>query len=175
MEFYNGFTKKQIVNDFLKDCKQNRIKQIGDYKIQKFIALDTKEKIYTYKCRDCYYFVVSKNNSKHEKIFYYNGVKIKSHKVNNMYCCFTGPAYLQVNTNGKFTYSYFINGEYYSRKKFNSFVKKTLETINFNRIRNIDKLKQMIPILEYYNRTEQLEVLNKRIKLLKVIKNLENI
>lgn len=173
MEFYNGFTKKQIVNDFLKDCKQNRIKQIGNYKIQKFIASDTKEKIYTYKYRDCYSFVISKDNLKYEKIFYYNGIKIKSYKVNNVYCCFTGPAYLQVNTNGNFVCSYFINDEYYSRKKFNSFVKKTLGTTNFNRIRNIDKLKQMIPILEYHNRTEQLEALNKRLNCLKIIKELE--
>lgn len=82
---------------------------------------------------------------------------------------------MQVNINSNFTYSYFINGEYYTRKKFNSFVKKTLETINFNRIRNIDKLKQMIPILEYYNRTEQLEALNKRLNCLKIVKELEKI
>ena len=141
--------------------------------MKKFIASDTKEKIYTYKYRDCYSFIVSKNNSKYEKIFYYNGIKIKSYKINNVYCCFTGPAYLQVNTNGNFVYSYFINDEYYTRKRFNSFVKKTLETTNFNRIRNIDKLKRMIPILEYHNRTEQLEALNKRLNCLKIVKELE--
>ena len=173
MKSYNGFTKKRIINDFLKDCKQNRLKKFGDCELQEFIASDTKEKIYTYKCRDCYSFVVSKNNSKYEKIFYYNGIKIKSYKVNNVYCCFTGPAYLQVNTNGNLVYSYFINDEYYTRKKFNFLIKKTLETTNFNRFKSIDKLKEMIPILEYYNRTEQLEALNKRLNCLKIVKELE--
>ena len=28
MKSYDGFTKKQIINDFLKDCKQNRLKKM---------------------------------------------------------------------------------------------------------------------------------------------------
>lgn len=173
MKSYNGFTKKRIINDFLKDCKQNRLKKFDDYESQEFVASDTKEKIYTYKYRDYYSFVISKDNSKYEKIFYYSGAKIKSYKVNNVYCCFTGPAYLEVNRKGNFVYNYFINDEYYTRKRFNSFIKKTLETTNFNRFKSIDKLKQMIPILEYHNRTEQLEALNKRLNCLKIVKELE--
>lgn len=173
MSFIQGFTKKQIIDDFLKDCKQNRIKKFSNYELQEFIALDTKEKIYTYKYRYYYSFIVSKDNSKYEKIFYYNGTKIKSHKVNDLYCCLTGPAYLEVDRKGNFIYNYSINDEYYTRKRFNSFIKKTLETTNFNRFRNIDKLEQMIPVLEYYNKTEQLEALQKRLNCLKIVKELE--
>ena len=75
---------------------------------------------------------------------------------------------------GKLFYKYYINSIFYTREKYKKFIKDTLNTISFNWLRKIDKLETMREIYIYYNRTEQLKVLNKRIKLLKVIKNLEN-
>lgn len=168
----NGKTKKEVINYFYTEFIQ---KIDYNYFSNCFITSDTNETISMNRFGLVYMLIIKKGNHIVEREYTNGKLTTKKYFLNNNFSCFTGPAYLQVNINGNFTYSYFINGEYYTRKKFNSFVKKTLETINFNRIRNIDKLKQMIPILEYYNRTEQLEALNKRLNCLKIVKELEKI
>lgn len=174
MNAINDLTKKQIYEYFLnKYVYLLNSKNTMHINAIDFIASDTKEKItlekYSYSCD----FTINKGNIKIRKTFFDDGIVIKEHFKGNKRHCLNGPAYIEIDSQKKITSYYFIEGNDYTRKNFNSFIRKTLNTTNFNRFRSISKLEQMIPVLEHYNRVAQLEALNKRLNYLKVIEELE--
>lgn len=70
--------------------------------------------------------------------------------------------------------NYYINGIEYNRTNYRKFIKSVLKLTSFNQYKNLAILENIRLILEAHNRNEQLEILNKRIELLKVIEQLEN-
>ena len=164
-------TKKEIINNFLKDCKENNFKEPS---ISRYYAPDTKEFINCIKFSNYYNIIITKNNTTYDKAIYYDGTKIKSHKKNKKLHSLVGPAYISIENN-ELTYYYYINGKKFnSRRTYKNFIKKALETNNFNRYKNIKILEIHKEIYIHYNRTEQLEKVTKRIDFLKVVEELEN-
>lgn len=173
MKYYEGFTKKQIINHFIENFVKIRLKRKQPFIIERFVALDTKELIelnrYHWSCE----IKITNNNLKYEKLYYDDGRILKTHYRKNKFHSIVGPAVI-AKKDGKLLYKYYINGCFYTREKYEKFMKDTLNTTNFNRLRKIDKLEAMREIYIHYNRTEQLKTITERINVLKIVKELEN-
>lgn len=172
MKSYDGFTKKQIINHFIENFVKIRLNRKQPFIIENFVASDTKELIelnrYHWSCR----IRIKNDNFQYEKVYYDDGRIFKARYKNNKFHSIVGPAVI-AKRDRKLFYKYYINGCFYTREKYEKFIKDTLNTTNFNRLRKIDKLEAMQEIYIHYDRTEQLKTITERINCLKIIKELE--
>ena len=173
MKPYDGFTKKQIIDYFNEKFINMRLNKKQPCIRENFVALDTKEMIKLNRNRWSCRIRIKNNNFRYEKVYYDDGRIFKTRYKNNKFHSIIGPAIISKN-DGKLFYKYYINGTFYTREKYKKFIKDTLQLTNFNRLRKIDKLEAMQEIYIHYNRTEQLKTIKERIKVLKVIKELED-
>lgn len=173
MKTYNGFTKKQIIDYFNEKFINMRLNKKQSCIRENFVASDTKELIKLNRNRWSCKIKIRNNNFQYEKIYYDNGKIFKIHYRKNKFHSIVGPAVI-AKKDGKLFYKYYIDGVFYARERYKKFIKDTLNTTNFNRLRKIDKLETMREIYIHYNRTEQLKTIKERINLLKVVKELED-
>lgn len=173
MKSYNGFTKKQIIDYFNEKFINMRLNKRQPCVRENFVALDTKELIKLNRYRWSCIIRIRNNDFEYKKTYYNDGEIFKTYHKNNKLHSIVGPAIIAKN-DGKLSYKYYINGTFYTREKYKKFIRNTLNTTNFNRLRKIDKLETMREIYIHYNRTEQLKAIKERIKILKIIKELEN-
>ena len=174
MEFCNEFTKKQIFDHFIEKFINTKLKRQEPFIVENFIASDTKEIIklnrYHWSCE----IKITNGDFQYQKLYYDGGDIVKAHRKNGRFSSVIGPA-IMYKEEGELIYNYYINGKKFnSRKTYKNFIKNTLNTTNFNRLRKIDKLEAMKEIYIHYNRTEQLKAITKRINFLKVVEELEN-
>lgn len=173
MKTYNGFTKKQIIDYFNEKFINMRLNKKQSCIRENFVASDTKELIKLNRNRWSCKIRITNSNLRYEKVYYDSGKIFKTHYRKNKFHSIIGPAVI-AKKDGKLFYKYYIDGVFYTRERYKKFIKDTLNTTNFNRLRKIDKLETMREIYIHYNRTEQLKTIKERIKVLKVVKELEN-
>lgn len=173
MKHYDGFTKKQIINYFNEKFINMRLNKKQPCIRENFIASDTKELIKLSRLRWSCRIRIKNDNFQYEKVYYDDGEVFKTYHKKNKFHSIVGPAIISKN-DGKLFYRYYINGKFYTREKYKKFIRDTLNTTSFNRLRKIDKLEAMQEIYIHYNRTEQLKTIKERIKVLKIVKELEN-
>ena len=168
----HGKTRNQIIKYFYTKFLQeeNNYNFVDNY----FIASDTNEIISISKFGSHCVFVIQKGNYSVERTYSDKQFIVKKYFVNENLSCCTGPAIIHFVENNLYESLYYINGIEYNRTNYRKFIKSVLKLTNFNHYKNLATLENIRLILEAHNRIEQLEVLNKRIELLKVIKNLEN-
>lgn len=168
----HGKTKKQIIKYFYTKFLQEK----NDYIFvdNYFIASDTNETISMSKFGLHCVFVIQKGSYSVERTYSDGQFIVKKYFFNENLSCCTGPAMIYFAGNHSYECNYYINGIEYNRTNYRKFVKSVLKLTNFNHYKNLATLENVRLILEAHNRIEQLKVLNKRIELLKVIKNLEN-
>lgn len=168
----HGKTRNQIIKYFYTKFLQeeNNYNFVDNY----FIASDTNEIISMSKFGSHCVFVIQKGNYSLERTYSDKQFIVKKYFVNENLSCCTGPAIIHFVENNLYESLYYINGIEYNRTNYRKFIKSVLKLTNFNHYKNLATLENIRLILEAHNRIEQLEVLNKRIELLKVIKNLEN-
>ena len=168
----HGKTRKQIIKYFYTKFLQEK----NDYIFvdNYFIASDTNETISMSKFGSHCVFVIQKGSYSVERTYSDGQFIVKKYFVNENLSCCTGPAMVYFTGNHSYECNYYINGIEYNRTNYRKFIKSVLKSTSFNHYKNLATLENIKLILEAHNRVEQLEVLNKRIELLKVIKNLEN-
>lgn len=167
-----GKTRQEIIKFFYKKFLQEK----NDYIFvdNYFIASDTNETISMSKFGSHCVFVIQKGSYSVERTYSDGQFIVKKYFFNENLSCCTGPAMVYFAGNHSYECNYYINGIEYNRTNYRKFVKSVLKLTNFNHYKNLATLENVRLILEAHNRVEQLKVLNKRIELLKVIKNLEN-
>lgn len=168
----HGKTKKQIIKYFYTKFLQEK----NDYVFvdNYFIASNTNETISMSKFGSHCVFVIQKGNYSIERTYSDGQFIVKKYFFNENLSCCTGPAMIYFVGNHSYECNYYINGIEYNRTNYRKFIKSVLKLTNFNHYKNLSTLENIKLILKAHSRVEQLEVLNKRIELLKVIKNLEN-
>ncbi len=168
----HGKTRKQIIKYFYTKFLQEK----NDYNFvdNYFVTSDTNEIISMSKFGSHCVFVIQKGSYSVERTYSDGQFIVKKYFFNENLSCCTGPAMIYFAGNHSYECNYYINGIEYNRINYRKFVKSVLELTSFNHYKNLVTLENVRLILEAHNRVEQLEVLNKRIELLKVIKNLEN-
>lgn len=168
----HGKTRKEIIKYFYKKFLQEK----NDYNFvdNYFVASDTNETISMSKFGSHCVFVIQKGNYFIERTYSDGQFIVKKYFFNENLSCCTGPAMIYFVGNHSYECNYYINGIEYNRTNYRKFIKSVLKLTNFNHYKNLSTLENIKLILKAYSRVEQLEVLNKRIELLKVIKNLEN-
>lgn len=167
----NGKTKKEVINYFYTQFMQ----EISyNYFSNCFITSDTNETISMNRFGLVYMLAIKKGNYVVEREYSNGKLITKKYLVDtNLNCC-TGPAIIRLTGHLSGKAYYYINGIEYNRKQYRKFVKNALKLKSFNRYTNLKTLENIKLVLEAHNRKEQLEVLNKRIELLKVTKQLES-
>ena len=168
----HGKTKKEIVKYFYKKFLQEKINY--NYISNYFIASDTNETISMSKFGLHCVFVIQKGNYSVERTYSNRQLIIKKYFFNDNLSCCTGPAMIYFAEDNLYEGNYYINGIEYNRANYKKFIKSVLKLTSFDQYKNLAMLENIRLVLEAYNRTEQLEALNKRIELLKVIEQLEN-
>ena len=168
----HGKTRQEIIKFFYKKFLQEK----NDYIFvdNYFIASDTNEIISMSKFGSHCVFVIQKGSYSVERTYSDKQFIVKKYFFNENLSCCTGPAMVYFVGNHSYECNYYINGIEYNRTNYRKFVKSALKLTSFNHYKNLSALENIRLILEAHNRVEQLEVLNKRIELLKVIENLEN-
>lgn len=166
----NGKTKKEVIDyfytQFMHEISYN-------YFSNCFITSDTNETISINRFGLVCMLTMKKGNRIVEREYSNGKLVTKKYLFNeNLNCC-TGPAIIRLIGHLSGKAYYYINGIEYSRKQYRKFVKNALKLKSFNRYTNLKTLESIKLVLEVHNRNEQLEVLNKRIELLKVTKHLE--
>lgn len=168
----HGKTRKEIIKYFYKKFLQEKINY--NYVSNYFVTSDTNETISMSKFGLHCVLVIQKGNYSVERTYSNRQLIIKKYFFNDNLSCCTGPAIIHFVENNSYEGLYYINGIEYNRTNYKKFIKSVLKLTNFNNYKNLTVLENVKLILEAHSKVEQLEVLNKRIELLKVIENLEN-
>ena len=166
-----GKTKKEIIEYFRKEFLKEDFNH--DYCNNSFIASDTKETILMSKLGLNCIFIIKNGKHTIERIYSKKQLITKRHLINDNLSCCTGPAIIYITGTGLYKGYYYINGIEYTRENYKKFINNALNLKSFNKYKKLTTLENIKLVLETYNKTEQLSVLNKKIELLKVIKNLE--
>lgn len=169
-QIIKGKTKKEVINyfhtEFIQEISYN-------YFSNCFITSDTDETISMNRFGFTCMLTIKKGNRIVEREYSNGKLITKKYFVDNNFSCCTGPAIIRLTGHLLGKAYYYINDVEYSRENYRKFVKNALKLKSFNKYKNLTTLDSIKLVLEAYNRVEQLEVLNKRIELLKVTKCLE--
>ena len=114
-------------------------------------------------------FIIKNGKHTTERIYSKKQLITKRHLINNNLSCCTGPAIIYITSTGLCKGYYYINGIEYTRENYKKFINNALNLKSFNKYKKLTTLENIKLVLETYNKTEQLNVLNKKIELLKKI------
>lgn len=170
---FTGLNRKQIRNEFYLFYKE--YDDTVGYARRIYLPTDLEGKFIfqKFKKKGEFSFSFVNGDSRITKYFLNDEISkitLKNDKSHNI----VGPARVYYKDESHFIAIYAIGGKYMTRADHKRYIKKVLNTTNFNRYRSLKTLEIYQEIYAYYNHTEQLKAVTERIEFLKIVKQLEN-